>query len=143
MSDIARALGDKLQYESALVPAAASAPKVKDWKRGPRPANVVDVNAERDDFIADLDNPDTLLFAKLQNEAQHEVDKAINQDCTYQNTRGRIDWPLTNQRRDILRSIRVVHPIRKNVVLWTETLTQIRAKLAEFDREDRQRDYIR
>lgn len=142
-------LGDVIQYKGTAAPPAATTKEsaTKEWKRGPRPATKVDVKSEADAFVDDMNDINSLLFFKVQNEAQHEVDKAINQDCTYQNTRGRIDWPLTNHRREILRGIKIVHPSKnakgQEVILYTEMLAQIRKQLAQFDRKDRQRDYIR
>lgn len=151
LTDVAQVLGDKanggkLEFKRTAAPTTAqeAAEKKADWKRNPRQPNTVDVNSERDEFVEDLNNPESLLFFKLQNEAQHEVEKAIN-DCVYQNNRGRIDWPLTNQRRDVLRTIKVLGKNGKgqNIVLWTETLAKIQTQLRQFDRDDRQRDYVR
>jgi hypothetical protein len=143
LTEVAKSLGDKLAYEGQ--PAGEVAPtKDPGFKRGPRPTTRIDVDSERQEFVAAMNDTTSPLFLKLQAEAQLEVQRAIA-DCVYQNSRGRVDHPLTEQRREVLRSIRVAGKDAKgqDIVLWGPTLQKIQEQKRQFDGDDTRRNEYR
>ena len=145
LTKVCKDLGTAIEYKGApVVQQEVEAPKA-GFKKGPRPDSRIDVSAEREQFAADVEDPSTPVFAKLQQEAHLEVQAAIS-GCTFQNRMGRVDHPLTSQRRDALRAIKVMGKGAQgeDIVLWGKTLQKVQEQLRQFDRDDaRYRDYIR
>lgn len=144
LTEVAKSLGDKLAYERQPAAAEVAPTKEPGFKRGPRPATRIDVDSERQEFVAAMNDTTSPLFAKLQAEAQLEVQTAIA-DCVYQNNRGRVDHPLTEQRREVLRNIKVLGKDNQSneIVLWGPTLHKIQEQKRQFDRDDTRRNEYR
>jgi len=151
LTEVTNALGDKANGGAIAYAPKASKPvepavEKTTWKAPSKPSNVADISAERKEFAEAVEDINSPVFLRIQEEARTEFNKIVN---GYQASTpmGKADHAQTFERRALLRSIKIVDKRRgkkgEEVVLYTGMLHRASEALRAFEKEDIQRNQQR
>src|SRR5258708_1486478 len=127
LTEVTNALGDKAMGGAIEYAPKASKPvepvvEKTTWKAPSKPSNVADISSDRKEFAEAVDDINSPIFARIQDEAHDEFNKIVN---GYQASTplGRVDHSVSSERRALLRGLKVVDKRRNNkgdeVILYT------------------------